>query len=119
MVILTVPGSFVMAAGQMMGRELVQVLHRAFAVRGSVADDDGAAIILQGGGGDLGGGRAEAVDHHGERAVVKHGGIGVGVHVDLAVGSARQHDRAVLDEEAGEFDRLPPASRRDCSANPG
>ena len=88
----------------MMWLERIQVLHRAFAVRGNVADDERAAVILQRGGGDLGGGRAETVDHHDERAVVKHGRIRVGVHGDLAVGIARQHDRAVLDEQAGEFD---------------
>ena len=102
MVILTVPGSLVAVDHD--GPERIQILHGAFAVRGSVADDDRAAIILQRGGGDFGGGGAEPVDHHGQRTVVKHGRIGVGIHGDVAVGRARLDDRAILDEKAGELD---------------
>ncbi len=83
-----------------------EALHRAFAVGGRVADDHRATVILQGGGGDFRGGRAEPVDHDDERPGVERGGIADGVHLDLSVRTARQHDGAVLDEETGEPDGL-------------
>ena len=51
----------------------IQILNRALAKGGNVTHDERAAVILQRGGGDFRRGRAETVDEHDERAVVKHG----------------------------------------------
>ena len=91
---------------QHVGLERVQVLHRALAVRRDVADDERAAVILQRRRRDLRGGRAEAVNHHRERPGVKLLRVGDGIHLHLPVGIAREDDRAVLDEQAGELDGL-------------
>ena len=79
-------------------------MHRAFAVRGDVADDERAAVILQGGGGDFRSGRAEAVDHHHERSVIKFRRVGIRIRLHPTIGIARHDNRAVLDEQAGELD---------------
>ena len=81
-------------------------LHRALAVGALVADDDGAAVILQRGGDDLRGGGAHLVDHDDERPVVNLARVLRPELVDVAVGAADLHHRLVLDEEAGQVDRL-------------
>ena len=82
----------------------IQILNRAFAKGGNVTDDERAAVILQRGGGDFRRGRAETVDEHDERAVVKHGCIGVTVHIHRAIERTGEHDGAVFDEKAGKLD---------------
>ena len=79
-------------------------LHRAFAVSGTVADDDGAAVILERTGEDLRGGGAEAGRQHGERSIVGDRGICLAVDGGAAERILDLHDRALPDEEAGEFD---------------
>ena len=91
------------------GQEILHLEHGldgALAVGGAVPDDDGAAVVLQGAGEDLGGRGAETGGQHGERAVITDGGVGVAVHLQAAHRVAHLHDRALVDEEAGEVDSL-------------
>ena len=86
------------------GAEVEQGLHGALAVGGDVADDQRASVILQGAGQNFRGRSAEAAGQDDQRAVVKHGGIGVLVHGDLAIRIPHLDDGAFLDEQAGEVD---------------
>ena len=78
-----------------------EVLHRALA-EGALAEDHAAVIVLDGAGEDLRGRGAEAVDQHGERAVVGGARLRVVEHFEAAGGVLQLHDRAVVDEQAGE-----------------
>jgi hypothetical protein len=75
-------------------------------VRGAVADDEAPTVVLKRAGENLRGGGAEARGEHGERAIVRDGVVRVAVDVYLTLEIALLHDRALLDEEAGEIDRL-------------
>ena len=85
--------------------EVHQVLHGALA-EGGLADDQAAAVILDRAGEDFRRRRRTAVDQHRQRAVPRHAGLLVALDADAAAGFAHLHDRALVDEQAGEFDRL-------------
>ena len=82
-----------------------EVLHGALAER-ALAEHDAAVIVLDRAGEDLRGGGAEAVHEHGERAVVGDAGLRVIEHFEAAGGVLELHDRAAIDEQAGEGGRF-------------
>ena len=84
--------------------EVEQLLHRALAVRGVVADDDAAAVVLDRAGEDLARTGAELVDHHHQRAFPDHARLRVVVRLRAAVRAFHLDDRAVVDEQAGHVD---------------
>ena len=86
--------------------QVEQLLHRAFAVRGVVADDDAAAVVLNRAGEDLARTGAELVDHHHQRAFPDHARLRVLVRLRAAIRTLHLHDRAVVDEQAGHVDGL-------------
>src|SRR5262249_9368194 len=82
------------------------LLHAALAVRAAVADDDAAAIVLDRAGEDLAGAGTEFVDQHDQRAFPGHARAGVAVHADRALEVLHLHDRAGVDEPAGDLHRF-------------
>jgi hypothetical protein len=84
----------------------IQILNRALAKGGNVADDERAAVILQRGGGDFRRGRAEAVEQDNERPGRKaRSELAVGIHVQPAVRTLRARTTGPsLMKEAGELD---------------
>ena len=87
-------------------RQAQHGLHGALAV-GRAADHDGASGILERGGHDLGGRGGAAVDQHHERGArgdaVARGGE---ILAARRMAPDRRYDRAVMDEQIGEADRL-------------
>src|SRR5690606_25700959 len=65
-----------------------------------------AAVVLDGAGEDLRGRGRAPVDQHRQRTVPGHPGVLVTLHADAATRLADLHHRAVVDEQAGELDRL-------------
>src|SRR5690606_9964680 len=82
-----------------------QVLHRALA-EGGLAAHQAAAVVPARAGPDLRRRGRAAVGQHGKRAVPGHAGVAVALDVDPAAGLADLHHRALVDEQAGELDRL-------------
>ena len=89
-----------------MPTEVEQTLHRSLTVRLRVADDQPATIVLNCPGEDLAGAGAELVDHHDERAVPCGTLVHVLVRLALVVFVFHHHDRAGVDEQAGQVDRF-------------
>ena len=85
--------------------EVDEVLHSALAER-RLADDDATAVILDCGRENLRGRRGCAIDEHRERTVPGHARMRIFFLFDLAACAAHLHDRALVDEEAGEIGRL-------------
>ena len=86
--------------------QVQQALHGALAVGRVVADDQAAAVVLDGAGENLAGAGAELADQHHQRARPGDARIGVVVGLHAAVGVLDLHDRPVVDEQAGQVDRL-------------
>src|SRR3546814_3749471 len=55
---------------------------------------------------DLRSRRRAAVDQHRQRTVPRHAGVAIALDADPAAGFAHLHHRALVDEQAGELDRL-------------
>ena len=85
--------------------EVDQVLHRALA-EGGLADHQAATVVLDRAGEDFRCRSRTAIGQHRQRAVPGHAGVVVAVDADAAAGFAHLHHRALVDEQAGEFDRF-------------
>src|SRR5690606_2428920 len=85
--------------------EVDQVLHRALA-EGGLADDQAAAVVLDRASEDFRRRRRATVDQHRQRAIPCNAAVAVAFHADPATGLAHLHHRALVDEQAGQLDRL-------------
>ena len=85
--------------------QIDEVLHGAFAEAG-FADDQPAAVVLDRTGENFRRRRRAAVDQHRERTVPRHAADGVAVDLHPAARFADLHHRALVDEQAGQFDGL-------------
>ena len=83
----------------------LHILHRALTERG-ITDDEPAAVILDRGGKDLRCGSRRAVDQHSERARPQGAGLAVDADFDIVGRVTHLHDRSLINEQAGELDRL-------------
>ncbi len=95
-------------ARALVGRPAVQVdqvLYRALAEAG-FSDHHATAVVLHRAGENLRGRGRTAIDQHRQRAVPGNPGLAVGIDSDPAAGLAHLHHRALVDEQAGQFDRL-------------
>ena len=104
--IFSAPSFGALGIAEQLPAQVEQALHRAFAVRRVVADDQAAAVVLNRAGENLAGAGAELAGQHDQRAVPGHAALQVVVVLHAAVGVLHLHDRAFVDEQARQVDRL-------------
>ena len=85
------------------GTQRIELLHRAFAVRGEITHDECAIIILQRPRKNLRCRRAVAARQDDKRPVILHARIAVFIHKDAVLRVFHLHHRAVFDEQSREL----------------